>query len=236
MKRNQFFIVVLLLALFSLTACGSDKEPAPTKSETSAQALTNLNLRQGPGTDYAIAGKLPESAEIAVVGRNEDSSWLYVRTDSGDEVWLINNPELVKVDADSVKALSAVESPPPPYNVNNSEVNKALNEIPFVIHHENSFTCASHGGLNHLLPEVTEGHVLGPLSGDLVYKGNNVLFKRSGNSFVLIREDPVARFEGDKESLSFTEAMKLFEAGEITWTGDFGKPGRGVPGCDPKAP
>jgi hypothetical protein len=60
-----------------------------------------------------------------------------------------------------------------------------------------------------------------------------VLFKYTNGSFVLIRDNPIARFEGDVESLPLDKALQMFENGEVVWTGGIGNwPGRGVPGCD----
>ena len=88
-------------------------------------------------------------------------------------------------------------------------------------------------GLNNLLPEVTNGNIIGPHSGDFVYNGDNVLFEYSNGGFQLIKENPIARFEGGAKYLSFTEAMQLFARGEIVWTGSISDwPGRGVTGCD----
>lgn len=217
--------------------------PGPTpeaveavQAEVKAQALSNLNLRAGPGTNYAIVGQLPANTEIVVIGRNENGSWLQVQTEAGAEAWLTGDPALVKVDQALAANLPLVEAPPPAYNASHPLVNRVLNEIPLVVHHGGRFTCASHGGLNYLLPEVREGNVIGPYAGDFVYDGNNVLFKLSGGVLVLIRENPIARFEGGAEFLPFDQAMKLFESDQISWTGDFGQSGRGVPGCDPKAP
>lgn len=219
---------------------GSTTAPAPTtavqKAEVKAQALTNLNLRGGPGTNYSIVGQLPANNDITVIGRNEDGDWLQATTAADQEVWLSSDPALVKVDQALVTGLPVVESPPPPYNASNPQVNRVLNQIPLVVHHGGTYTCASHGGLNYLLPDVREGNVIGPYAGDFVYEGNNVLFKVSGGSLVLIRENPVARFEGGAESLPFDKAMQLFESGQIVWNGDFGQTGRGIPGCDPKTP
>jgi hypothetical protein len=213
---------------------GQSEEPAQV--EVKAQALSNLNLRAGPGTNYAIVGQLPANAEAVALGRNENGSWLQVRTEAGATAWLTGDPALVKVDQAVAANLPVVEAPPPAYNASHPLVNRVLNEIPLVVHHGGRFTCASHGGLNYLLPEVREGNVIGPYAGDFVYDGNNVLFKLSGGALVLIRENPIARFEGGAEFLPFDQAMKLFESDQISWTGDFGQTGRGVPGCDPKAP
>jgi hypothetical protein len=106
------------------------------------------------------------------------------------------------------------------------------------VYHADHFTCASHAGLNNLLPEVAEGNVIGPHAGDFAYadKEGNVLFKYTGGTFVLIRDNPIARFEGDLESLPLDKALQMFADGEVVWTGEPGRwPGRGVPGCDPTA-
>lgn len=210
--------------------------PEPAQAGVTAQALTNLNLRGGPGTNYAIVGQLPANAEIDVVGRNEKGDWLLVQTEAGAEVWLTSDPALVKVDQALAANLPVVEAPPLAYNASHPMVNRVLNEIPLVVHHGDRVTCASHGGLNYLLADVREGNVIGPYAGDFVFDGNNVLFKLSGGALILIRENPVARFEGGAEFLPFDQAMKLFETDRIKWTGDFGQSGRGIPGCDPKAP
>ena len=214
----------------------ADTPPPAEEQAVRVQALTNLNLRSGPGTNYGVAGSLVENAELVAVGRNEDSSWLYVETDEGQTVWLTGDPALVSFDQTLVTGLPVVEAPPPAYNASNPMVDKVLNQIPLVVHHDRNITCASHSGLNKLLPEVEEGHVLGPHAGDLVYQNNNVLFKISDGSIVLIRENPVDRFEGGAESLPLDKALQLFESGDIVWTGDFGQPGRGVLGCDLSTP
>jgi hypothetical protein len=218
------------------TTAPTDTPPPAEEPAVQVQALTTLNLRSGPGTNYGVAGSLAENTELSVIGRNEDSSWLYVETVEGDEVWLTGDPELVKVDQALVANLPVVEAPPPSYNASNPMVNKVLNQVPLVVHHDQNITCASHSGLNKLLPEVRDGNVLGPHAGDFVYDGNNVLFKLTGGSIVLIRENPVARFEGGAESLPLDKALQLFESGDIVWNGDFGQPGRGVLGCDLSTP
>ncbi|GEM_PF-1714623 len=218
------------------TATPAATPPPAEEQAVQVQALTNLNLRSGPGTNYGVAGALAENAELTVIGRNEDSSWLYVETDKGDEVWLTGDPTLVTFEQALVSNLPVVEAPPLAYNASDPMVDKVLNQIPLVVHHDRNISCASHSGLNKLLPEVEEGNVMGPHAGDFVYENNNVLFKLSDGSIVLIRENPVDRFEGGAEYLPLDKALQLFESGDIVWTGDFGQPGRGVLGCDLSTP
>ncbi|MDM8527861.1 SH3 domain-containing protein [Anaerolineales bacterium HSG24] len=212
-------------------------EAEPTKTPpVTGKTLTNLNIRQGPGTNYGVIETLPENSEFIVIGRLEDDSWLQIQT-SSDKAWVTANAQFVEIDQSVFAQLPVVErpaAPPVSYDTSNPEVNKVLNEIPLIVHHDQRYTCASHAGLNNLLSDVASGNVIGPHGGDFVYQNSKgVLFKYTGNGFHLIMENPVARFEADAEFLPFNEAMDLFANGEIIWTGHFGQsPGRGVPGCD----
>lgn len=46
-------------------------------------AKNNVNLREGPGTNYAVVGSLKGGESLEVVGRNSDSSWWQVSGDKG---------------------------------------------------------------------------------------------------------------------------------------------------------
>lgn len=127
------------------------------------------------------------------------------------------------------------------YDVTDPLVNAVLNQIPLVVWHETSHTCASHAGLNNLLEGVDgvqEGHVIGPHAGDFVWKSRecgfigNVLFKYTNGSFQLIRQESAERFCQGEAFLSFEKAMQMFASGEIEWSGHIGDSGRGVTGCD----
>ena len=225
----------------SPTAAPGEVTPIPQASPTppvKGAALVNLNLRQGPGQNYGIAGSLPANSEITIVGRNADSSWLSAETDDGTVVWVTGDPELIKIDPARLGELSVIEAPPLAYNANDPKVNEILNLIPLVIHHGGTFTCASHGGLNQLLPEVVEGHVIGPHANDFVFgTQDNVLFRITNGTLELIRENPIARFEGGAKTLPLDQALQMFERGEIVWNGTFGQsPARGVTGCDQSPP
>jgi hypothetical protein len=219
------------------TAETTGAEATPTAPAASAQAatavaLSNVNLRGGPGTNYAIVGNLPAEGKLTVVGRNEASTWLAVQTESG-QAWITGDPSLVKVEGQTISELPVIESPALAYDPGNANVARLLNEIPLVLHNPGSFTCVSHAGINNLMP-LAEGNVIGPHAGDFVMGSDNVLFKYISGSLHLIRENPVARFEGGAETLPFDRAMQMFQNGEIVWTGHLGQaPGRGVTGCDP---
>jgi uncharacterized protein YraI len=215
------------------TGGGADTSDAGDAT-VEVEALNNLNQRQGPGTNYGVVGSLPQGETAVAVGRNADGSWILVRTDSG-EAWMAGGADFVRANGDimSLKVVEVSADAAPAYDSGNPAVNQVMNEIPLVVHHADTFTCASHAGLNNLLPEVASGNVIGPHSGDFIYSGNNVLFKNEGGAIVLINENPTARFEGGAETLSQAEAMQLFADGQIIWNGTIGDwPARGVTGCD----
>lgn len=226
-------IVGLLLVLGILYLLWwSDGAPS-----TPARTLTSLNLREGPGTNYPTMGTVPAGSEVIVVGRNEDGSWLVVATEGGD-VWMTGHSDYVEIDADALAKLPIIEPPPPTYDSSNVQVNEVLNQIPLAVYHADRFTCASHAGLNNLVPSVAEGNVIGPHSGDfaLVGKGGNVLFEYSDGTLLLLRDNPIARFDGGAKYLELATALEMFEQGDIVWTGSFGEwPARGIPGCDESA-
>jgi len=236
--------LVLLAAILGSMACSSKTEEPAAKKEvdepTKAQTLVNLNLRAGPGINYALVGHIPANSEMTVLGRNQDSSWLVGHDDTGNEGWFSADPDFIEIDrtaVDKMAVVKAAEAPAPAYDLSNPKVNDLFNRIPLVVHHQGNFTCASHAGLNNLLPEVTEGNVIGPHAGDFVHvELSNVLFKYSGGSFELIRENSADRFASGAASLPLAEAAQMFERGEIAWTGLIGQwPARGVPGCDGEA-
>jgi hypothetical protein len=56
---------------------------------------TNLNIREGPGTEFRVAGSVPMLTALVAIGRNEDGTWLRVR-----QGWVF--AELVEGDFESL--------------------------------------------------------------------------------------------------------------------------------------
>ena len=69
-----------------------------------------VNCRFGPGTSYAIVGALVVGRQAEIIGRNEDSSWWYVRnpSDPSTSCWL--SAEFIETVGD-VQSLPVVNSP-----------------------------------------------------------------------------------------------------------------------------
>ncbi len=99
--RNRFILAglgllaVLLLVTIVLVAIGSSDESSSAPPQTTdstpvertavppseglpGRVLNTAILRNGPSTSYAVLGTIPRGAQVAVVGRNEDNTWLQV--------------------------------------------------------------------------------------------------------------------------------------------------------------
>ncbi|OUC08081.1 hypothetical protein RY27_11140, partial [Litorilinea aerophila] len=67
-------------------------EPTPTPAVTLAVVATEdsrLNVRSGPGTDFAIVGKLDPGRVETITGSSEDGQWYRVQVDEVDgEAWI----------------------------------------------------------------------------------------------------------------------------------------------------
>jgi hypothetical protein len=93
--------------------------PVPTETPTPTIAPTPfvlvesglVALRTGPGLDYPLVAQLGPDIPIAVVGRNEDSSWLEICCVSGQTVWVVSIHVQVNNDINTVAA--SVTQPPP---------------------------------------------------------------------------------------------------------------------------
>jgi uncharacterized repeat protein (TIGR01451 family) len=58
---------------------------APATQLTAQVTVNNLNLREGPGTDFNALGNLSSDVEVTVLARNEDGTWWYICCLAGTE-------------------------------------------------------------------------------------------------------------------------------------------------------
>lgn len=99
-----------------ITATLQDVElPTITPTSTSSVFLAAakdqpVNCRFGPGTAYAIVGALVVGRQAEIIGRNDDSSWWYVRnpSDPSTSCWL--SAEFIETVGD-VQSLPVINSP-----------------------------------------------------------------------------------------------------------------------------
>ncbi len=63
--------------------------PTPTPIPPKATTKQQVNVRQGPGTQFTVAGKMPNNTSAVVLGKNEDGKWLQVAfPDAQHPAWL----------------------------------------------------------------------------------------------------------------------------------------------------
>ncbi len=99
------------------------RTPTPTPTATATvegliRSTENVNLREGPGTDYAIVLSVPPGTELGVLGRQTDArghDWYKVAyvDDDGDVQHLWVFATLVDTDFNDVVGLSAATLPAP---------------------------------------------------------------------------------------------------------------------------
>jgi hypothetical protein len=68
----------------------TEEPPTPTP-EPEAKAVVNsplINVRQGPGTTYPLAGQLERGTELTIVATNPERDWWKVCCVEGQEVWI----------------------------------------------------------------------------------------------------------------------------------------------------
>ncbi len=64
---------------------GQTVAPTPTRDPWTAFVTSNaLNLRRGPGTGYSVLVALSNGTRLAVLGQNDNGSWLKVQVTSGN--------------------------------------------------------------------------------------------------------------------------------------------------------
>ena len=59
-----------------------------TAACTAQVNISNLNLREGPSTDFRVITKLKIGERLIVIGRKPDSSWLQVRREPSIQGWV----------------------------------------------------------------------------------------------------------------------------------------------------
>lgn len=92
--------------LFGDAKVESEISPELTNAPTLSAASTgNVNLRDGPGTTFAIQGSLTPGETITIIGRNESGDWLLISRDTG-LAWV--SALLVTVDGE-LQELNVVE-------------------------------------------------------------------------------------------------------------------------------
>ncbi len=92
----------------------SDSAPAAQSAPSDRVTVVSgqiVNLRQGPGTNYAVVGQVAVGQYYDVTGKNEDGSWWEINFD-GQKAWVIG--QLVSANGDAGSIAVAAEIPEAP--------------------------------------------------------------------------------------------------------------------------
>ncbi|MBI3170291.1 MAG: hypothetical protein HYZ22_17545 [Chloroflexi bacterium] len=87
--------------------------PTPTLGPPIATATQDSNCRFGPGSVYDITGYLLNGQSAPIVGRNVDSSWWVIQTESGVKCWIWDDLVVVSGDTGNVPIVEAPPTPTP---------------------------------------------------------------------------------------------------------------------------
>jgi uncharacterized protein YraI len=84
--RNEDNVPILSLE----TGTGGGAVTTPQPGKASLTAAWTVNIRAGPGKQYAIVGTLQQGQTAEIVGRSEDSIWWAIKFDSaeGEHGWV----------------------------------------------------------------------------------------------------------------------------------------------------
>jgi len=78
-----------------------------------ATARVNLNIRSGPGISYGVVGWLPAGMSAQVIGRNAESTWWQIRTNTVTG-WVSAPYTTLSPGADINQIPITQTTPPPP--------------------------------------------------------------------------------------------------------------------------
>lgn len=88
--------------------------PTPTPTAVPPKVTNKLivNVRQGPGTNFTVAGKMPANTSVVAVGKNEDGKWLQIAyPDASHPAWVSTTVISVTGSIDQLPVI-AVAVPP----------------------------------------------------------------------------------------------------------------------------
>lgn len=88
--------------------------PSPTPApEARLSASQTVNVRSGPGTNYAVIGRLNAGQSFEITGKNPAGDWLQFELD-GRQGWVTANLISVSGDLGIIQVAQNIPAPPPP--------------------------------------------------------------------------------------------------------------------------
>lgn len=100
------------LAPTAVPATPTPQPPPPTPVPVSASAKQAVNVRQGPGDQFRVVGRLPANTPALVIGKSEDGKWYQIAfPDAGTPSWV--SAAFVTVSG-PIEQMPVVAVAPPP--------------------------------------------------------------------------------------------------------------------------
>lgn len=102
----------------TLTPSETSIPPTPSNSPTpsatppilgSVVSLQSINVREGPGVNFASLVALRPATRVEILGRNGDGTWLNIRMEDGTEGWVA--AELIRIQPTSTAFPTLTSSP-----------------------------------------------------------------------------------------------------------------------------
>lgn len=103
--------VLTTTVVITPTATAAPATPTPD-SGPQVIAASAINVRAGPGTDYAVAGALQQNEIANITGKNNSGDWWEVTLANGQIGWVYS--ALVQTTGDTNAIAVAANIPPPP--------------------------------------------------------------------------------------------------------------------------
>ncbi len=101
--------------------------PVATPVASVAEVLSDrLNVRAGPGTEYAVLQTLSRGERLSVTGQIDNCAWLQVRRDAG-QAWVSGNPQYIRL---SVACQNVALKPAPPLPAAPAGIDPAATQTP----------------------------------------------------------------------------------------------------------
>ncbi|MBP7961244.1 MAG: SH3 domain-containing protein [Caldilineaceae bacterium] len=85
--------------------------PAPATPKASPQ--TTMNVRGGPGTDYAVVASVQGGTSVPIVAKNPEGDWWQVQLDNGGTGWLYGPLVEISGETNAVVVAANIPAPPP---------------------------------------------------------------------------------------------------------------------------
>ena len=116
---------------------------------------STVNVRSGPGTDYALVDEVRGGETFSIVGRNRDSTWWQICCVAGDSAWIAAS--LVQA-AGALEGVALVDVPAPSPTTSPPDIGVVSEAIPVSLQNIGTDS-TTHGYINPPLGSVPLGGV-----------------------------------------------------------------------------